>query len=72
MKVQNQLLPARGGLLLCGRGGAVQRAGPVGGAPSGVSLRSNAQHAVAWECADLDGHLRRQLQWLVHCTSKTS
>ena len=29
----NQLLLARGGLPLCGRGGAVQHAEPVGGAP---------------------------------------
>ena len=38
LKVQNLLLPARGGLLLGGRGGAVQHARPVGGAPPCVSL----------------------------------
>ena len=47
MKLQNLLLPARRGLLLCGRGGAVQHAEPVGGAPLCVSLRLKARHAVA-------------------------
>ena len=49
LKVQNLLLPARGGLLPGGRGGAVQHARPVGGAPLCVSLRSKAQQAVACE-----------------------
>ena len=42
LMLQNHPHPARGGLLLCGRGGAVQHALPVGGAPQCVSLRLKA------------------------------